>query len=150
MPAFQKYYNPHAAMWGKDLPDDVFIRVFFIEIKRNNFNFKIKFFERLKLFSDKSSAHHKEIIDKYMNEEAYIREQQMAVQHRLDNQTDGANKLDDFCLPAVFMPYKSPNNVFNPRAHRYFHPTGSNDVRLTQPPTVFQLPPLPSKSSVNF
>jgi hypothetical protein len=48
------------------------------------------------------------------------------------------------------MPYKSPGNVFNPRAHKYFHPTGSNDVRLTQPPSVFQLPPLPAKTSVIF
>ena len=48
------------------------------------------------------------------------------------------------------MPYKSPGNVFNPRAHKYFHPTGSNDIRLTQPPSVFQLPPLPAKTSVNI
>ena len=54
----------------------------------------------------------------------------------------------DFCLPAVFMPFKSGNSVYNPRAHKYFHPSGSNDIRLTQPPTIFQLPALPAKSSV--
>jgi hypothetical protein len=32
--------------------------------------------------------------------------------------------LAEFCLPAVFMPYKTHNNVFNPKAHQYFHPIG--------------------------
>ena len=64
-----------------------------------------------------------------MEEEANIIEQQMAVQHRLDTQsstaaTVSANKYEDFCLPAVFMPFKSANSVFNPRAHQYFHPSG--------------------------
>jgi hypothetical protein len=108
-----------------------------------------KFFERLKLYSEKSDTHYKEILDKYLSEEATIREQQMAVQHRLDDQTKNQT-LDDFCLPAVFMPYKSPNNVYNPRAHQYFHPNGYTDVRLTQPPTVIQLPPLPTKTAVIF
>ena len=92
-----------------------------------------------------------------MEEEANIIEQQMAVQHRLDTQTtltnglnSGVNKYEDFCLPAVFMPFKSANSVFNPRAHQYFHPSGSNDLRLTQPPAIFQLPPLPPKSSVKI
>ena len=79
----------------------------------------------MKLYADKSDAHYKEILSKYLNEEASIREQQMAVQHRLDNQNSDTNKFEDFCLPAVFMPYKSPGNVFNPRAHQYFHPTGN-------------------------
>jgi hypothetical protein len=83
-----------------------------------------------------------------MEEEAFVREQQMAVQHRLDTNTTVPNKYEDFCLPAVFMPFKSGNSVFNPRAHKYFHPSGSNDIRLTQPPTIFQLPALPAKSSV--
>jgi hypothetical protein len=44
------------------------------------------------------------------------------------------------------MPYKATNNIFNPKAHQYFHPSGYTDMRLTQPPSVFALPPLPSKS----
>ena len=40
--------------------------------------------ERLKLFNEKSTVHHKEIMEKYMSEEATIREKQMSVQHRLD------------------------------------------------------------------
>jgi hypothetical protein len=43
-----------------------------------------KFLDRLKLFNEKSTTHHKEIIKKYLLEEAKIREQQMSVQHRLD------------------------------------------------------------------
>jgi hypothetical protein len=105
------------------------------------------------MFNEKSVEHHKEILNKYLSEEAAIREQQMAVQHRLDTELQrnpnlDSSQLDDLCLPAVFMPYKSPNNIYNPRAHQYFHPSGSNDPRLTQPPTVFQLPPLPSKTAV--
>lgn len=33
--------------------------------------------------------------------------------------------LTDVSLPAVFMPSKGANiNIFNPRAHDYFHATG--------------------------
>lgn len=99
------------------------------------------------MFNDKSIVHHREIYDKYMAEEARINERQMAVHHRLDTQ-ENKGRFDDFCFPAVFMPYKSPNNVFNPRAHQYFHPSGSNDLRLTQPPSIFQLPALPTKPAV--
>jgi hypothetical protein len=124
--------------------------------------------ERLKLYNDKSSANHKELIKKYFLEEAAIREQQMSVQHRLDSNKPQDPNMDgkfyqlyiyklnsiisclDFCLPAVFMPYKTSNNVFNPKAHQYFHPSGYTDLRLTQPPSVFQLPPLPSKTVCLF
>lgn len=105
----------------------------------------------MRLFNEKSYLHQKEIIEKYVSQEAEIIEQQMAVQHRLDTNTDKYNNepLEDFCLPAVFMPFKSSNNVFNPRARQYFHPPGA-DIRVTQPPSVFQLPPLPSKQTVSI
>jgi hypothetical protein len=84
------------------------------------------------------------MLEKYFKEEASIREQQMSVQHRLDtNPSTNADVSDgyflrinlkqtffyfiflsDVCLPAVFMPYKGSNNVFNPKAYQYFHPTG--------------------------
>ena len=48
------------------------------------------------------------------------------------------------------MPFKSStSNVYNPRAHRYFHSNGSTDARLTQPPTILSLPPLPAKPTVS-
>ncbi|CAF5185246.1 unnamed protein product [Rotaria magnacalcarata] len=43
------------------------------------------------------------------------------------------------------MPFRS-GNVFNPRAYRFFHHVGSTDPRLTQTPSIFKLPPLPSGS----
>lgn len=56
----------------------------------------------------------------------------------------------DLCLPAVFMPFRS-GNIFNPRAYRYFHHIGATDPRLTQTPSIFKLPPLPSGSvSIQF
>lgn len=49
----------------------------------------------------------------------------------------------DVTLPALFMPTPCTKNlVFTPRAHRYFHPPGSSNVRITQPPAVFKLPAL--------
>lgn len=49
----------------------------------------------------------------------------------------------DVSLPALFMPTVSSKNlVYTPRAHGYFHPPGSTDIRITQPPTVFKLPAL--------
>ena len=88
-----------------------------------------KFFERLSYYNEESVKHHKQLYSKYMEEEAYIREQQMVVQHRLDTGQRPANKYEDFCLPAVFMPFKSGNSVYNPRAHKYFHPSGTFFVR---------------------
>ena len=108
-----------------------------------------KFLQRLKLLTEKTNAHQKEIFEKYVNQEANMIEKQMAVQRRLDIQSSGNETnenmegknvcyliffLDlitfkhflfkDFCLPAVFMPFKSPSNVYNPRAYQYFHPSG--------------------------
>ncbi len=175
----KKTLHPNTSVDVKPLPKDVTTQKFLAVCFENKlilFNFIFKFFERLKAFSEKSHNHHRDLMTKYMEEEANIIEQQMAVQHRLDTQsttaaTVSANKYEDFCLPAVFMPFKSANSVFNPRAHQYFHPSGkfsifhyifklvesinqsfqkgSNEIRLTQPPAIFQLPPLPPKSSVS-
>lgn len=35
----------------------------------------------------------------------------------------------DLTLPAVFMPIRS-RNVFNPRAHEYFHPFGKHLLKI--------------------
>jgi len=53
----------------------------------------------------------------------------------------------DVSLPAVFMPTKQRDlTMYNPRAHQYFHPTGSRGVRLTQAPSILELPRLPDVS----
>jgi hypothetical protein len=67
------------------------------------FNFRLnltsntfkKFFDRLNFYSEEHTKHHKELYTKYIEEEAYIREQQMVVQHRLDTgQRNHINKYD--------------------------------------------------------
>ncbi len=40
--------------------------------------------------------HHKEILNKYIEEEANIREQQMAVQHRLDLQSNKTSRYEGY------------------------------------------------------
>jgi hypothetical protein len=56
----------------------------------------MKFFERLKLFAEKSSNHQRENFEKFFQEEAAIREQQMSVQHRLDIQHENADKFEGY------------------------------------------------------
>lgn len=58
--------------------------------------------------------------------------------------------LTDVCLPAVFMPPASSAkaSVYNPRAAKYFHASGATGVRLTQPPSMVQLPPIPKNVSL--
>ena len=51
----------------------------------------------------------------------------------------------DVCLPALFLPTNPVSSralVYNPRAHSYFHPPGSLDARVSQPPSIFKLPPV--------
>ncbi|ESP03993.1 hypothetical protein LOTGIDRAFT_156597 [Lottia gigantea] len=108
--------------WGENLPQD--------------------FFERLKLFEEESRLRKQELNEKTLEEIKHNLEQKLAGQHKLSKREEQMyDALKDVSLPALFMPYKT-GNVYNPRAHQYFHPTGSQDMRLTQPPSVFQLPPL--------
>ena len=55
----------------------------------------------------------------------------------------------DVSLPAVFMPPTKSGKaaIYNPRASKYFHASGSGSSRLTQPPSRIQLPPIPSNVS---
>ena len=55
----------------------------------------------------------------------------------------------DVSLPAVFMPPTKSGKaaIYNPRASKYFHASGSGSSRLTQPPSMIQLPPIPSNVS---
>ena len=48
----------------------------------------------MKLFAEKSSNHQRENFEKFFQEEAAIREQQMSVQHRLDIQHENADKFE--------------------------------------------------------
>ncbi|CAL1543054.1 unnamed protein product [Lymnaea stagnalis] len=110
--------------WGESLPQD--------------------FFERLKLWEDESKQHKDELNEKTLKDIKDSLEKKLAGQHKLSKDEEKIyDALKDVSLPALFMPYKR-GNVYNPRAHQYFHPTGATEVRLTQPPSVFQLPPLPN------
>ncbi|CAH1250888.1 Hypp8931 [Branchiostoma lanceolatum] len=104
------------------------------------------FLERLKFQTAESIRRQAELYDKTrrMVEEKYLR--QMEGQHRMTNPEPLEQQLEDVCLPAVFMPTKT-GHIYNPRAYQYFHPNGlSGDIaRLTQPPSVFQLPPLANR-----
>ncbi|CAF3579709.1 unnamed protein product [Rotaria sp. Silwood1] len=117
--------NQPAPSYGKDLPK--------------------KFLDRYHMFLERSMAHRSQLVSKVEQETARTTERQMEIQHRLHRPEQSEERYDDLCLPAVFMPFRS-GNVFNPRAYRFFHHVGSPDPRLTQTPSIFKLPPLPSGS----
>ncbi|XP_033101455.1 uncharacterized protein LOC117104681 [Anneissia japonica] len=126
----QKRQPKNLPKWGSDLPKD--------------------FFERLKLFNEESIRHQQELADRVKEEVRCVIEQQLAGQYKLSTPATQASDLEkDVCLPAVFMPTKTAQ-LYNPRAHSYFHPSGSTGrLRLTQPPSMFQLPPLPSNNRMS-
>ncbi|KAH3736148.1 hypothetical protein DPMN_042710 [Dreissena polymorpha] len=106
-----------------------------------------EFLERLAYFEDESYRHKLELIEKTRREIQEDIEKKLAGQHKLSrHDREMYEALNDVSLPALFMPFQR-GSVFNPRAHQYFHPTGSTDIRLTQPPSMFQLPPLHKNSS---
>ncbi|XP_064617866.1 uncharacterized protein LOC135481989 isoform X2 [Liolophura sinensis] len=107
--------------WGNDLPQD--------------------FLSRLQKYESETQKHRQALSDKLWQEVSKDIEQKLAGQHKL-SERQAPDALEDVSLPALFMPFRT-GNVFNPRAHQYFHPKGSSHMRLTQPPSVFQLPPLP-------
>ena len=112
-------------VWGQNLPDD--------------------FFERMQMFQEASSRHQSQLREKVQKENAYELEQRLASQHRIDTipTTADLQSEDDICLPALFMPTKT-RNIFTPKANAYFHMFGSYEGRLTQPPSIIQLPSLKS------
>ncbi|RMX45613.1 hypothetical protein pdam_00010592 [Pocillopora damicornis] len=115
---------PNLPEWGKDLPED--------------------FLVRLHLFNENSSKYHQELTDKTRRAIQERYELQMAVQNRLSH-AEEEKEDTDICLPAVFMPTRT-GHVFSPKAHSYFHPPGSSEGRLTQPPSMFKLPSVPSEA----
>ncbi|KAL5009495.1 hypothetical protein ScPMuIL_011800 [Solemya velum] len=106
-----------------------------------------EFFERLQMFEEESQRHRQELYEKTMREIREEIERKLAGEHKLSKQEEEIyDALRDVSLPALFMPFKT-GNVFNPRAHLYFHPTGCTDPRLTQPPSMLHLPPISQQVS---
>eukprot|EP00057_Strongylocentrotus_purpuratus_P003170 XP_003726083.1 PREDICTED: uncharacterized protein LOC100892708 [Strongylocentrotus purpuratus] len=116
--------------WGSDLPKD--------------------FLERLQMFNEESDRRRQELEKKTKDEVSSHIEKQLAGTYKLSLQdVQSPDRTKDISLPAVFMPTRT-GQLYNPRAHHYFHPTGSNGhLRLTQPPSIFQLPPLPAKNQMS-
>ncbi|KAJ8032500.1 hypothetical protein HOLleu_26044 [Holothuria leucospilota] len=127
----KKYKTPaNIPKWGSDLPND--------------------FLERLELFTEESQKRRQQLTEKTRKEIQDRLEKQLAVQYKL-SLPKGSRRamLKDVSLPAVFMPSRT-GQLYNPRAHQYFHATGSlGQLRLTQPPSIFQLPPLPNKNRMS-
>ncbi|PFX30429.1 uncharacterized protein LOC111323577 [Stylophora pistillata] len=120
---------PNLPEWGKDLPED--------------------FLVRLHLFNENSSKYHQELTDKTRRAIQERYELQMAVQNRLGHAEEEREEDTDICLPAVFMPTRT-GHVFSPKAHSYFHPPGSSQGRLTQPPSMLKLPSVPSEAQASI
>ncbi|CAF0948780.1 unnamed protein product [Adineta steineri] len=114
------------------------------EILLSRKNSPKNFLERNQMYSQQSLIHRHQLTAKIERETALANERQLKVQHRL-NSSHQNNAYDDLCLPAVFMPTHS-GHVFNPRAYQYFHPIGTTDSRLTQPPSIFNVPLQASRS----
>ncbi|KAM7434299.1 hypothetical protein ABFA07_015579 [Porites harrisoni] len=119
---------PNLPEWGKDLPED--------------------FLVRLHLFNENSNKYRQELSEKTRRAIQERYELQMAVQNRLAHTDEEREEDIDVCLPAVFMPTRT-NHVFSPKAHSYFHPPGSSEGRLTQPPSMFKLPAVAQEAQVS-
>ncbi|TPP59352.1 hypothetical protein FGIG_03451 [Fasciola gigantica] len=95
------------------------------------------------------------LVECFKQREAIRIEQELAVRSRLHLSdtlvTNGANLLADtseFCMPAIFKPITNASGTrYNPRAYQYFHPPGIKLPRITQPPSMLNLP---SVNSVSF
>nr|XP_022292656.1 titin-like isoform X3 [Crassostrea virginica] len=109
------------------------------------------FLTRLAWFEETSKRHQQQNQERTMRTIQEELEKKLAGQHKLSRAEEGLHDaMRDVSLPALFMPTESKKaTIYNPRAHQYFHPTGSSDLRLSQPPSVFQLPPLPQKSRMS-
>ena len=111
-----------------------------------------QFFERLMLFAEQSLKRREELIARIQGEQRKRIEEQLDVKHLLDDPNKPRNPDADLCLPSLFMPMAGA--VYNPRATQYWHPAGSKDPRLTQPPSIMsmpelKLPPIPNGTLEN-
>ena len=105
------------------------------------------FFERMEYFTRSSLERQKNLVMRVRDEVRCHTESTMETQHRLSKRITSADSADsgineatqDLSLPAIFMPNKT-GLIFSPKAWKYFHPPGCKEPRLSQAPSVFQLP----------
>lgn len=109
--------------WGDDLPKNVW--------------------ERMKILTDEMVNNRQKVENKIRKEIADKIHKNLASQYRLHRDLPYSTNDDkEIILPAVFMP---TGNLYSSNARSHFH-DGSRNPRITQPPSVFQLPPLHENS----
>ena len=108
-------------VWGENLPED--------------------FYERMEMFREESFKHHQKLKEKINEEVGKEIEKKLASSYKLDTSQKEGNVPNEVCLPALFMPTKS-RNLYTPKARSYFHAFGTVSGRITQPPSILQLPRL--------
>ena len=106
-------------VWGQNVPED--------------------FYERMEMFKEESSKYHQNLKEKVKDEVGKEIEKTLASNNRLDKSSTDTKVPDDVCLPALYMPTKT-RNLYTPKARSYFHAFGTNKERLTQAPSILELP----------
>ncbi|KAK2173881.1 hypothetical protein NP493_843g01017 [Ridgeia piscesae] len=105
-----------------------------------------QFLQKLKKYEEEALQRKQELAEKTYKEVSEMIEKKLAGEFKLCSglEDDMCDVVKDVSLPAVFMPTRGTNvNIYNPRAHDYFHAMGAGTMRLTQPPSMIELPPLP-------
>lgn len=109
-------------IWGQNLPDD--------------------FYERMEMFKEESFKHHQKLKDKIKDEVGKEIERTLASNNKLDVSSSREGRIpEEICLPALYMPTKT-RNLYTPKARSYFHAFGTYRDRLTQAPSILELPRL--------
>ncbi|XP_064423121.1 uncharacterized protein LOC102347858 [Latimeria chalumnae] len=105
--------------------------------------------ERMKVLNENSQRNKQRVIEKLQSKISQNLERQLSDQKRLQQSLNpSTDNTDEVCLPALFMPTKL-SQVYTPKAHLYFNPTGSTGfLRLTQPPSILNLPPIGARNKL--
>jgi len=108
-------------VWGQNLPEN--------------------FYERMEMFKEESSKYHQNLKEKINDEVGKEIEKKLASSNKLARSPKDATVSEDVCLPALYMPTKT-RNLYTPKARSYFHAFGTYQDRLTQAPSILELPKL--------
>jgi len=108
-------------VWGQNLPEH--------------------FYERMEMFKEESSKYHRNLKEKINDEVGKEIEKKLASSNKLARSPKDATVSEDVCLPALYMPTKT-RNLYTPKARSYFHAFGTYQDRLTQAPSILELPKL--------
>ncbi|KAJ1178258.1 hypothetical protein NDU88_003505 [Pleurodeles waltl] len=106
--------------------------------------------QRMKYLQDIMQKNKQNTLEKLRSASSECLERQLSSQRRIQAPSEqDTGSQDDVCLPALYMPTKL-GHLFTPKAHLYFHPSGSGStLRLTQPPSVLSLPPLSGQNKLS-